>query len=264
MRILTTLLALAALACAVAIAAAGPGSQMGWWSWGDGLTLIRKVSAPIELGPVGFSPIFTAAVLAALTGVVSFFMGARGTGAFAVLAAIAAGALAVVPMQMKADVEANPFIHDITTDFDNPPPIIAGAPARAGEGFNPPEYLGDQLVLDTGKSVKEWQREAFPDIEPQTVNAGLDETAEIVRVILKDMNMTMIEETLNDEGWLLEATYKSPWFGFVDDFVVRLTPEGSMTRVDVRSKSRVGLSDLGANAKRVRAFFEKLEAATPS
>ena len=89
-----------------------------------------------------------------------------------------------------------------------------------------------------------------------------DETAEIVRELLPAMRMTIIDETLTDEGWRIEATYTSTWYGFIDDFVVRLTPEGSMTRVDVRSKSRVGLSDLGANAKRVRAFMEKLDHST--
>ena len=76
------------------------------------------------------------------------------------------------------------------------------------------------------------------------------------------MNMELLSATFVDDKWRIEATYKSRWFGFIDDFVVRLTPEGSMTRVDVRSKSRVGGSDLGANAARVRAFYEKLEAAT--
>lgn len=259
MRFLTMLFALAALGCALAIAFAGPGSQMGWWSWGDGLTIIRKVSAPVELGPLGLSPVFTAAALAAVAGVASFFTGARSLGVFAVLCAIAAGALGQVPLQMRADFEANPFIHDVTTDFDNPPPILAGASA---ERINPPDYLGGDLVPNSDKTVRQAQEEAFPDIEPQTVNASLDESAEIVREIVKDMGMTLIDETLTDDGWLIEATYTSKWFGFVDDFVVRLTPEGSRTRVDVRSKSRVGGSDLGANAKRVRAFFEELKAAT--
>ncbi len=258
MRIVTMIFALAALLGALAIAVAGPGYQAGWWSWGDGLTLIRKVSAPVELGPLGLSPIFTAAVLALLAGAVSFFTGARRLGVFALAAAVAAGALGQVPLKMRADFAANPFIHDITTDFDNPPPIIAGAGA---DRINPPDYLGDEPAPNSDLTVSQAQQEAFPDIAPRKVNAGLDETAEMVRIIIKDMNMTMIDETLSDEGWLLEATYKSRWFGFVDDFVVRLTPEGSMTRVDVRSKSRVGRSDLGANAKRVRTFFKKLEAA---
>ena len=259
MRLLTTLFALAALGCALAVAAAGPGTQLGWWDFGTGLTIIRKVAEPIMVGPVGAPPIFTLAGLAALGGVILFFMRARGVAGFAIICAAAAFAAGQVPLKMRADFMANPFIHDVTTDFANPPQIIAAA---ALERVNPPDYLGDQLVPRSDKTVTQAQQEAFPDIVPRKVNRSLDETAEIVRVILAEMNMEMLDETLTDEGWRLEAAYKSRWFGFIDDFVVRVTPEGSMTRVDVRSKSRVGGSDLGANAKRVRAFFEKLEAAT--
>jgi uncharacterized protein (DUF1499 family) len=59
----------------------------------------------------------------------------------------------------------------------------------------------------------------------------------------------------------IEATDTSFFYGFKDDLVVRIaeTPDG--TRVDVRSKSRVGRSDLGQNAKRIRKFFAELDAA---
>ncbi|WP_428409494.1 DUF1499 domain-containing protein [Hyphococcus sp.] len=258
MRIVTLLLALAALGCAAAIALAGPGTQLGWWTWGEGLSLIRKVSAPVELGPVGVPPILAAAVLAGVTGLATLFMSSRGIGLFALVAAAAAAAAMQVPLKMRAAFEANPFIHDVTTDFDNPPPIIAGADE---ERINPPEYVGDKMVPNSDKTVRQAQAEAFPDLKPKLVNASLDETAELVRIILRDMNMEQLDETLTDDGWLIEAAYTSRWFGFVDDFVVRLTPEGPRTRVDVRSKSRVGGSDLGANAARVRAFFEKLDAA---
>jgi uncharacterized protein (DUF1499 family) len=56
----------------------------------------------------------------------------------------------------------------------------------------------------------------------------------------------------------LEATASTPWFGFVDDVVVRVTPAPQGTRVDVRSVSRVGRSDLGANAKRIRKYIGAL------
>ena len=58
----------------------------------------------------------------------------------------------------------------------------------------------------------------------------------------------------------LEATATTPWFGFKDDVVVRVTPAATGSRVDMRSKSRVGRSDLGVNAKRIRAFLAELTA----
>jgi len=259
MRILTVLVALAALGCAVAIAIAGPGTQMGWWSWQESLGMVWKAATPLELGPVAVLPAFLLAGVTALMGLIAFFIGGRGVGVFALSCAAAVGGLGVVPMKMKQRAEANPFIHDITTDFEDPPAIVAGA---SDPRDNPAAYVGAEKVFNSEMTVAEAQRAAFPDITSRRVNAGLDETAEIVRVILPDMNMEMLNETLDDDGYHFEATYTSTWFGFVDDFVVRLTPAGSMTRVDVRSKSRVGLSDLGANAERVRAFYAKLDAAT--
>jgi len=58
----------------------------------------------------------------------------------------------------------------------------------------------------------------------------------------------------------IEAIDTSQWFGFHDDIVVRIRPAGSGSRIDIRSKSRVGRSDLGANAHRIRTFTSKLKA----
>lgn len=261
MRKLIALAALGALACAVAIGVAGPGVRMGLWDFGAGLKLIRQVATPIEIikGVIGLSPIFTLAGLSALGGVVALIVRPRALGVFALACAVVALGAAQVPLQMKARAGANPFIHDITTDFANPPAIIAAAEL---DRLNPPDYLGDELVRGGDLTVAQAQAESFPDIAPRKVNAGLDATAEIVRDLLVNMNMEILDETLTDEGWHIEAAHTSSWFGFIDDFVVRLTREGSMTRVDVRSKSRVGGSDLGANAERVRDFFKRLEAAT--
>ena len=57
----------------------------------------------------------------------------------------------------------------------------------------------------------------------------------------------------------IEAVATTFWFGFKDDVVVRITAEGAGSRVDVRSKSRVGRSDLGTNAQRIRAYQRRLQ-----
>ncbi len=56
----------------------------------------------------------------------------------------------------------------------------------------------------------------------------------------------------------IEATAVVPWWGFKDDIVVRLTPQGTGTRIDVRSASRVGLGDLGVNARRIADYLDKV------
>ena len=79
--------------------------------------------------------------------------------------------------------------------------------------------------------------------------------------------LSAAENTIVALGWeraqgalpnTLEATDTTLWFGFKDDVVIRLTPKNNNTLVDVRSKSRVGKSDLGKNAQRINAFFDEL------
>ena len=58
----------------------------------------------------------------------------------------------------------------------------------------------------------------------------------------------------------IEATDKTLWYGFKDDIVIRVTPSAGGSKVDVRSVSRVGRSDIGINAQRIRRYLEKLKA----
>jgi uncharacterized protein (DUF1499 family) len=58
----------------------------------------------------------------------------------------------------------------------------------------------------------------------------------------------------------IEATATTPWFGFKDDVVIRVAPDPAGSRVDVRSVSRVGQSDVGTNARRIRAYLARLAA----
>jgi uncharacterized protein (DUF1499 family) len=62
----------------------------------------------------------------------------------------------------------------------------------------------------------------------------------------------------NEEQGRVEATATTSWFGFKDDIVVRIRPDGFGSRVDVRSVSRVGTDDLGTNARRVMAYLRAL------
>ena len=70
-----------------------------------------------------------------------------------------------------------------------------------------------------------------------------------------------IDRADNAEG-RIEASDRSRWFGFTDDIVIRVTPSGSGSRIDVRSASRVGRSDFGVNAARVESYLSELRAST--
>lgn len=149
-----------------------------------------------------------------------------------------------------ADVFKAPMIHDITTDTNNPPAFVFIQPDD-GHRINSLVYPGAEV------SAK--QKLAYPDIEtyitplpPRQVYQKAVFTASLLgwEIIASDL-----------PGFRFEAITKTPLFGFVDDIAVRITPLASGgSAVDMRSMSRVGISDLGTNAKRIRRFFDELEA----
>ncbi|MCB2114238.1 MAG: DUF1499 domain-containing protein [Parvularculaceae bacterium] len=265
MRHAIHLVAVAAVIVALPILAAGPGTRFGLWDYAAGLGMIRGVSTPKAVfGGLSVSPLFFIAGLSLALGAAGFFTRNARAGVLAVAAAAFAFALGVIPLKMKAAIESNPFIHEITTDFDNPPAIVAAA---GQERVNPADYRGGDPVprRDDGQTVAEAQREAFPDIRPLVIQRDLKTAADLSLSVIKSMGMDVLAEGPADNavggGWRIEAVATSFWFGFKDDFVVRLTMvDGGATRIDIRSKSRVGKSDLGANAARVREFEARFRA----
>lgn len=252
MRTIILIASVAAIALALAVAALGPGVRLGLWDYGAALGWLRTLTLPT----------LAAAGLAALAFLLALWK-ARGVALLALVATASAGAAAYAPIKMRELVRANPFIHDITTDFENPPAIIAAADRPRK---NPPDYVGDETVRDSDMTVAEAQRAAFPDIAPLVVQDDLAAAREKAREAVRAMGMEILAEgpagDSSGDGWRIEAVATSFWYGFKDDFIVRLTPlpEGNV-RIDVRSKSRVGSSDLGANARRVRDFMKRMRAA---
>ncbi|MBB5519597.1 DUF1499 domain-containing protein [Amphiplicatus metriothermophilus] len=252
MRTIILVVSVAAIALALTVAALGPGVRFGLWDYGAALGWLRTLALPT----------LVAAGLAGLAFLLALWK-ARGLALVALVAAAGAGAAAYAPIKMRELVRANPFIHDVTTDFENPPAIIAGAdwPRK-----NPPDYVGAEKVRDSGMTVAEAQRAAFPDIAPLMLETDLSAAREQARAAILAMGMEILAEgpagDSSGDGWRIEAAATSFWYGFKDDFVVRLAPrEEGGVRIDVRSKSRVGGSDLGANARRTREFLKRMQAA---
>lgn len=147
---------------------------------------------------------------------------------------------------------AVPAIHDISTDTVNPPAFVDVLPRRRW-AFNPPEY--------DGPAVAALQREAYADIQPFVTASPRDRVHEAARRLMIDEGWEVVGDS-RPEG-RLEAIATTPWLRFRDDVVVRLTEVTGGTRVDIRSKSRIGASDLGANARRVRRFLARLAEVVP-
>jgi len=250
LKIVIWLVSIAAIIAALAIVAAGPGTRFGLWNFGVGLGILQMAAIPV-----------LALAAASLVMVMLAFWKARGLVPLAGLALLVAGGASLVPLQMKAAAEGNPFIHDITTDFDNPPQIIAAASA---ERMNPPEYLGsDPAPQGNGLTISAAQKTAFPDITPLVLKGELGVIATRASSAIKSMGLEILPDSGRDGAQtgqsMIEAVATSTWFGFKDDFVVRITgQEDGSVRVDIRSKSRVGVSDLGANAARVREFAKRM------
>ena len=143
-----------------------------------------------------------------------------------------------------------PAIHDITTDLDDPPRFEAVVPLRA-DAPNSLEH-GGQTVADA-------QRQAYPDLETLVLGQPPDRVLDWAHEVAQELGWEIV--AVDPAAGRVEATDTTLWFGFNDDVVIRVRRADSGARVDVRSVSRVGGGDLGANAARVRAFLERLETA---
>ncbi|MEQ1801369.1 MAG: DUF1499 domain-containing protein [Gammaproteobacteria bacterium] len=143
-----------------------------------------------------------------------------------------------------------PGIHDITTDTDNPPAFVAVVPLREGDAQNPPEYSGPEAAAA--------QKQAYPDLQPLLFNQPANVVFAAAREVVAEKGWALVDAS-EAEG-RIEATAETGWVRFKDDVVIRIQPGRDQTRVDVRSKSRVGRGDMGANARRVRDFLSSLQA----
>lgn len=172
----------------------------------------------------------------------------RRPGPYVLLAALVAATLALLPvLVLWSKARGVPPIHDITTDAGEPPAFVALLPARK-ESANGAEY----------KRVPnfELQRGAYADIQPLVLKEPPDRVFQRALDAARSLGWDVIAS--DAKAGRIEATDTTSWWGFKDDVVIRVRAEGEGSRVDVRSMSRVGRSDLGANAARVRAFLAKL------
>ena len=153
----------------------------------------------------------------------------------------------VIGTQMILKVRNLPVIHDISTDLDDPPTFIAAQRWR--------EAGDNSLDIDT--EVLAQQQAAYQDISSKTVATPAPAAFSIVADAAEATGWQLTRE--DSENLEIEAVATTFWFGFKDDVIIRLRELDGKTRIDMRSVSRVGRSDLGANAARIRDFLAELE-----
>jgi hypothetical protein len=228
----------AVLALVVGLAAladlllAGPGSRMGWWTFRTGLLVMLTWAAYAGIAAV------VLALLALVLG------GRRALAAVALVAGLAA---VLPPFLFQRTAKSVPPIHDITTDTDNPPAFVAVLEKREGAS-NPAEYGGAEVAAQ--------QHQAYPDLHTVALPEPPARAFERALAAARGQGWEIVA-AVPAEG-RIEATDTTRWFGFKDDIVIRVKADGAGSRLDVRSLSRVGKSDVGKNASRIRAYLSAL------
>lgn len=144
---------------------------------------------------------------------------------------------------------AVPPIHDISTDPADPPAFMAVVELR-GPQANSLDYDAEELAAPT--------RDAYPFVQPIRSDLPPSEALARSQRIAEELGWEVV--AADPAAGRLEATATTALYGFKDDVVVRIRRDGAGSRIDLRSVSRVGQSDLGANAARIAAFIEAFEA----
>jgi uncharacterized protein (DUF1499 family) len=228
---------------ALALLLSGLGSRWDWWDFRTGFVIFRLT---LYGGLLVIVVVLIGLVLACLDRT-------RRTMLLSLVSVVLIVAVAAVPVSHLRGAARVPPIHDITTDPDDPPRFVAVLPLRR----NAPNSADH-----TGPALAAQQRAGYPDLAPARFAAPPAVVLERATQVARDLGWAVVA-TAPAEG-RLEATDRTRWFGFRDDVVVRVRADGAGSRVDVRSVSRVGRSDLGTNARRIERFLAALRTALAS
>jgi len=193
-----------------------------------------------------------AGIVVGLLGTLTAFRFQRTWAVLALVGAVLGGGVAAAPMLYRDTLGGPPPINDITTDTENPPPFVALVQLRvAAHALDGVDYGGPATAA--------LQKKAYPDIVPLTLPMPEDKAFALALDEVRKSGWTIVAS--DPAQGRIEATDRTGWYGFVDDVVLRIQSDGSGSRLDIRSHSRIGRGDRGKNAERVRAFLTALRSA---
>lgn len=243
----------------VYFAVAGLGSRFGLWPWQFGLgTMVAKWGAIVCFIALGLAVL---ALIAALWKAPRF-----GATVIAVIALALSGLALGRLAGFKATAEALPPIHDVQTDWTRPiqfSPTLMQARAGATNPILEAPVVGEaakgRWPKAVGRSNAELQAEAYAYVRPILVQTSPAQAFDAVEAAVRKTGWQVVH--VDRAAGQIEATATTQWFGFKDDVAVRVTPQGEGARIDMRSVSRVGLSDLGANALRLKTLGRAIQLA---
>jgi uncharacterized protein (DUF1499 family) len=228
-----------ALVAGIAALLAGLGTRWGWWDYRTGFFIL---TCAVWSG-------LAAAAISLYAMVVALRDRLRRAIVFGIHGLIIGALVFGVPWYMVNEGRKLPPIHDITTDTDQPPAFVAVLPLRKDDP-NTVEYGGTELAAQ--------QKKGYPDLAPATLSMPPRAAFELALSLARASGWDIVAAAPEDNR--IEATATTDWFGFKDDVVIRIRPADGGSRIDMRSVSRVGRSDLGANARRIREFLRQLTA----
>lgn len=256
-------------------AVAALGTKYGLWNWEFGL-----LTMTVSWGRFVIFGTFGASVIALIAGLVK---APRKRPVMLAIAALLVSALLGGRMLgLGAAGQAVPPIHDIQTDWADPVVLSDALMAERGPDSNPVRYGADAVFRDPdseqfgGKLIAEIQETAecashdedvcedsetpkpYKPLESLLIDAPRGKVFETAQALVEKRGWAIV--SADAEAGILEATHTSTWWGFKDDVAIRIREaEGNTTRIDMRSISRVGGSDLGANARRITYFLYDLD-----
>jgi uncharacterized protein (DUF1499 family) len=196
-------------------------------------------------GLAGFGIFALGGLLATITGVVALVQAARGRGFGAGRSVALLGAMIFLFAASRG--AGSPRINDFTTDLTDPPAFVNAPKIDANHGREmgyPPAFA-------------DIQRGCCTDLQPLKLSMPAERAFATAQRTAEKMPGWQIM-ALDPGNGVIEAMATSKVFGFHDDIVIRVRAEGDGSRVDMRSKSRDGQGDLGANAARIRAYMQAL------
>ena len=228
-----------AVLAAVTTMLSGFGTQSEWWDF-----------------RVGFMVLKWGAYSAAVAGILCFgggmwaSMSGHYHSAFVAAACLLLSMIVMgIPWSWKHTVSQVPPIHDISTDMVVPPEFVRILPLRKNAP-NPATYGGLEIASQ--------QREAYPDLTSLVLDRPTDHVFVQALDVIDHIGWELVDASPTEGR--IEAVDTTFWFGFKDDVVIRVLPSKAGSKVDVRSVSRVGRSDVGSNARRIRTFLASMNA----
>jgi uncharacterized protein (DUF1499 family) len=216
------------------------GHRMGLWSFQTGFIFLAGGAFLAALAVV-------AAIIALI---VSLRRKRPGDRPMLYIGLLVGGAIVVLILVQVGTARSVPPIHNISTDVTDPPSFDVAIGLR-GADSNPIDY-------DIA-AIAEKQQGAYPRVKPLLTDRSPAESFARAVEVLKGMGLEIVNK--DESAGRIEAVATSFWFGFKDDVVVRIRERGTGSVVDLRSVSRVGLSDLGINAKRIEEFLDRFNGA---